>query len=125
MVAGEFAVGVSMAMHHIALSQSKGAPVGGASPEPSLARGGTLQVIKGAPHPHAAMLLADYILSKDGGQKVLRDSLENPSHPAVEPLPELRWIQPNLNGRAELLLSDEEVEALMPRSVEIYQDIFR
>jgi ABC-type Fe3+ transport system substrate-binding protein len=124
-VAGEHAIGVSMAMHHIALSQSKGAPINGASPEPSMARGGTLQVVKGAPHPHAAMLLVDYILSKDGGQRIVRDSLENPGHPGVEPLPELRWIQPNLNGRTELLMDDSEVEEMGLESNEIFKRLFR
>jgi ABC-type Fe3+ transport system substrate-binding protein len=124
-IAGEFPVGVFMAMHHIALAQSKGAPVNGFSPEPSMGRSGTLQLVKGAPHPYAAMLLVDYFLSKDGGQKVLRDSLENPGNPKVEPLPELRWIQPNLNGRTELRQDDEEVEEMNDKSVEMFKTLFR
>lgn len=124
-IAGEVPVGLNMAMHHIAISQSAGAPVAGVSPEPSLAQSGYVMVIKGAPHPHAAMLLADFLLSPDEGQRFMREVQYNPAHPKVEPLPELKWIQPNLNGKRETVMTPEEQEDMMEKSVEIYQSLFR
>jgi iron(III) transport system substrate-binding protein len=124
-IAGEFAIGVSMAMHHIADSKEKGAPINGASPEPSITRGQTLHVIKGAPHPHAAMLFIDYFLSKDGGQLALRDAGYNAAHPAVDPLPIRRWIQPSKNGRKELFLPPEEDQVMRQKSQDIYKSLFK
>ena len=42
---------------------------------------------KNAPHPNAAMLFLDFMLSKDGAQKVLRDVNRIPTHPEVLPNP--------------------------------------
>jgi iron(III) transport system substrate-binding protein len=91
-IAGEKAIGVSMSMHHIAISKSVGAPVHGAEPDPVLARREAVALMKDAPHPYAAMLLIDFQLSRDGGQQVFRAAQYNPAHPAVEPLPEMKWI---------------------------------
>lgn len=124
-IAGERPIGVSMSMHHIAESMEKGAPITGVSPEPVIARAQTLHVVKGAPHPYAAMLLVDFILAKDGAQTVFRDAGYNPAHPGVDPLPKLRWIQPNRNGKQELLMPPEEVDAMTPKSQDIYRALFR
>jgi ABC-type Fe3+ transport system substrate-binding protein len=124
-IAGEFPIGINMAMHHIAISQSQGAPIAGISPEPSLAQNGYVMMIKGAPHPYAAALLTDYLMSPDGGQRILRDVQYNPAHPKVEPRPELRWIQPNLNGKSETVISPEEQEGMTDKSAEIFKSIFR
>ena len=124
-IAGEKAIGVSMSLHHIAISKAKGAPVFGTSPEPALARREAVAMLKNAPHPHAAMVLLDYLMAKDGGQLIMREAQYNPAHPAVEPLPELRWTQPNLNDKKELLLTQEEEDSLQARSAELYKSVFR
>jgi iron(III) transport system substrate-binding protein len=124
-IAGEAPIGLNMAMHHVAISQSQGAPIAAIAPEPALAQNGFVMVVKGAPHPYAAMLLADFLLSADGGQKILRDVQYNPGNPKVEPLPELRWFQPNLNGKKETIISPEEQDEMTDKSVELYQTMFR
>jgi iron(III) transport system substrate-binding protein len=124
-IAGEYAVGLSMSMHHIAESQSKGAPIAGISPAPQLARAQMLHYVKGGPHPHAGMLLVDYILSKDGGQAVYRDTGYNPAHPDVEPLPHLRWFTPKASGHADFLMAPEEVESYRGKSQDLYKSMFR
>ena len=124
-IAGEYPVGISMSMHHIADSMVKGAPIHGSSPDPALARAQSLHYVRGAPHPHAGMIFFEYFLSKDGGQQALREAKYNPAHPGVEPLPELRWFQPNLNGMKELIMPPEEVEAMRKSSSDIYKTLFR
>lgn len=124
-IAGEKAIGVSMAMHHIAISRSQGAPIYGAEPEPAMARSGALALVKNMPHPHGAMLFVDFLLDKDGAQKVFRETQYNPAHPAVKPLPEMAWIQPNLNGKEELLMTPNEENEMQEKSAELYKQIFR
>ena len=69
------------------ISAKKGAPVDWIKMEPAT---GTLSVIsihKSAPHPNAAKLLVDFIISKEG-QQVLRDAdylTADPSVPARVP----------------------------------------
>ena len=124
-IAGEAPIGISMAMHHIAISKSLGAPVNGTSPEPVMTRTGVVTMARNLPHPHAGMLFVDYLLDKDGGAQVMVKAQYNSAHPEVDPLPELRWIQPSKNGKKEVILTPTEEEAMQPRSVEIYQKLFR
>ena len=124
-IAGEFDVGVSMSMHHIAISKSMGAPVDGDSPEPVLAKSNIISFIKNAPHPAAGMLLVDFFLSKDGHQKILRESQYPPGNPAVQPLPEMAWIVPSRNGKKELLLSPDEEEKYFAPAQDLYKNVFR
>jgi ABC-type Fe3+ transport system substrate-binding protein len=124
-VAGEHTIGLSMAMHHIAISKSKGAPVDGVSPEPVLTKTGTMHYVKGAPHPAAGMLYFDFMLLKEGGQTIYRDAQYNPSHPGLQPLPEMRWIQPKLNGRKEFVMAQDIEEEMTRSSNELYRQIFR
>ena len=124
-IAGEYPVGIGMSMHHIADSMVKGAPIHGSSPDPALARAQSLHYVRGAPHPHAGMVFFEYFLSRDGGQQALREAKYNPAHPGVEPLPELRWFQPNLNGMKELIVPPEEVEAMRKSSSDLYKTLFR
>ena len=42
---------------------------------------------RNAPNPHTAMLFLDFILSKDGGQKVIQALNNTPTHPEVPPDP--------------------------------------
>ena len=68
--------------HHAVISAKKGAPVDWIKMEPAT---GTLSVIsihKNAPHPNAAKLLVDFIISKEG-QEVFRDADYITAHPDV------------------------------------------
>ncbi len=49
-------------------------------PVPSAA--GTLAVLKGAKHPHAAMLLTDFMLSREGRQ-IMAQAEYFPAHPEI------------------------------------------
>jgi ABC-type Fe3+ transport system substrate-binding protein len=124
-IAGDAALGINMDFSQVSVSQEKGAPVAGGSPDPVLTKPGTIEVVKGAPHPYAAMLLADFLLSKDDGQTILRQSNYNPAHPGLEVAPAVRWAQPRLNGKKELILTPEEVDVLVVRGGELYNSLFR
>ena len=69
-IAGEYPIALNIFAHHPLISAAKGAPVNAQlmDPVPTAATMGSGE--RGA-HPHAAMLLIDFILSKEG-QEILR-----------------------------------------------------
>ena len=92
------------------------------NPVPSAA--GSLAVLRGAKHPHAAMLFVDFILSAEA-QRLMQAAEYFPSNPNVELSPSLKMIVPRNAGIPELLLTSERLEQLTPRSVELYKRYFR
>jgi ABC-type Fe3+ transport system substrate-binding protein len=124
-VTGEYTLGVSITLTDIAVTQAKGAPVSGFAPEPVMSSTSTAQLIKGAPHPYSAMLFIDFLLSKDGGQKVLRDGAYLPAHPAVDPLPEMAWTLPRTSGKKEIVEDPARTLELAPKSFEIFTQLFK
>jgi iron(III) transport system substrate-binding protein len=58
--------------------KEKGGPIDWVAVEPLVGRPQALALAKNAPHPHAALLFADFVLSPEG-QKLLADMGRNPS----------------------------------------------
>ncbi len=123
-IAGEYTIGISMALHHVAISKEKGAPVGGTILGAVPARGGGVVLLKGSPHPHAAMLFLDYVLSKEG-QAIFAEAQYYPARPDVPAIKSMQPYTPRLLNKAESILSDEELDELRPKSVEIFKELFR
>lgn len=122
-IAGEYPVMISAALHHVAISANQGAPVAATSPSPVLGRNGYVMMMKGAPHPHAAMLFIDFLLSKDG-QTILRDALYLPAHPDVDVLENMRSVMPKATGAKTYVMSPEEHEAVRGEAQRLYQKLF-
>ena len=85
-IAGEFAMAMNIFAHHPLISKAKGAPVNTVLLEPVPSTAGTMVVPKGVRHPHAAMLLADFILSKEG-QEDRKSTRLNSSHSQQSRMP--------------------------------------
>lgn len=81
-IAGEYPIAIHIFNHHAVISRGKGAPSEWQPLEPVAAPIQAIGLAKNAPHPHAAMLFLDFILSKKG-QQVYRDADYLPSHPEV------------------------------------------
>ncbi len=64
--AGEVQVGLSMYSSNIVALKRKGAPIDFVPVQPVVARPQGISVAKNAPHPYAALLFADYVLSPEG-----------------------------------------------------------
>ena len=87
LAAGEFAVCVVCYGYRLELMKSKGAPVDWNADEPMTASGSTVSLARRSPHPNAARLLIDYILSREG-QTILASFLTVPGRrdvPAIAP----------------------------------------
>src|SRR5439155_13835189 len=65
-IAGEYAVALQIFNHHAVISAKKGAPVDWIKMEPATGNLSVYSMHKSAPHPNAAKLLLDFIISKEG-----------------------------------------------------------
>jgi len=81
-IAGEYPLAVHIFNHHAYISKSRGAPVDWHPIEPVTGTENTVGLAKNTPHPHAAMLFLDFVLSEKG-QKVFQQSNYLPAHPKV------------------------------------------
>ncbi len=81
-IAGEYPLVLNIFNHHAVISRKAGAPSEWQPIEPVAAPVHTIGLPKNSPHPHAAMLLIDFILSTKG-QKVFQDVNYLPAHPKM------------------------------------------
>ena len=108
-IAGEYPIALHIFNHHALISRKAGAPVDWQPLEPVTATFNSVGLVKNAPHPHAAMLFLDFLLSKKG-QKVFQDVDYLPAHP------EMAAQQPDLKPgggrfkRANFVSPDVQVE---------------
>jgi ABC-type Fe3+ transport system substrate-binding protein len=84
-IAGEYPIALQIFNHHAYISKTAGAPSEWQPIEPVASTISTIGLTKYAPHPHAAMLFLDFVLSKRG-QKVYQASNYLPAHPEVPAL---------------------------------------
>ncbi len=81
-IAEEYAIAINIFNYHAVISRSAGAPVDWQALEPVPGQVKTLGLAKNAPHPHAALLFIDFLLSKEG-QKIFQEADYLPAHPEV------------------------------------------
>ena len=116
LVAGQRAVCFTCYSHHFPQRIKKGAPI-----QPLLAEGvgevgGSVMVLKGAPHPNAALLWARWAISEEG-QKVYAQAGETPAHPKVEPLEKIRPATP-------YMLTIDDIKEF-PKYEKMWKEIFQ
>jgi iron(III) transport system substrate-binding protein len=123
-MAGEYQIALQIFAHHPLISKAKGAPVTSQLMDPVPTTAATMGVVKGVKHPYAALLLADYILSKEG-QQILRDAEYFPADPEVAPLPQLAPVVPKIAGVPENFVGPDKLIKYTDSSEEIFQKLFR
>jgi iron(III) transport system substrate-binding protein len=123
-IAGEYAIALNIFAHHPLISKAKGAPVDSRLLAPVASTAATMSIVKGLHHPYAAMLLADYILSKEG-QGILARAEYFPADPDVAPLPALAAVAPRVAGVAENFVGPDQLIKYTDGSEEIFQKLFR
>jgi iron(III) transport system substrate-binding protein len=81
--AGEIPVAIDMHVQGIARLKDKGAPIEWKPLQPAFGQPSSVGVARRAPHPHAALLFADFILSQEG-QEIIKSRNRVPSSRAVD-----------------------------------------
>ncbi len=123
-IAGETAIALNIFAHHPLISRAKGAQVNSQLMDPVASTVGTMAIPSGAPHPHAAMLLADFILSAEG-QQILSAAAYFPVREDTPPQARLAPILEGVAGRHENFVNPETLVRMTPSSQQILQDLFR
>jgi len=123
-IAGEYPIAINIYAHHPLISAGKGAPVNAQLMDPVPSASGSLTVLKGAKHPHAAMLLTDFILSREG-QEIMAKAEYFPAHPDVEVAPQLASIVPKRAGHKENFVSPQQLKEQLEGTDKIIQQLFR
>ena len=121
---GECSIAIDIFLHHPIISAQKGAPVAAQALEPVLSNASVVTLAKGATHPHAAMLLIDYLLSKEA-QQVLEKADYLPAHPDVAPHKSLENIVPRTAHLEELFLSEEYMFDNRAKSLDLQKKYFQ
>jgi ABC-type Fe3+ transport system substrate-binding protein len=121
-IAGEYWLGLQIFNHHAVISAKKGAPVDWIRMEPVTGTLSVISVHKDAPHPHAAKLLVDFIISREG-QEIFRAAEYLPADPAVPPLTPA--LTPDGGHFRTRFFTPEETEDGMPAWKKVYDDLFR
>ena len=121
-IAGEYSVALQIFNHHAVISAKKGAPVDWIKMEPATGTLSVASVVKNAPHPNAAKLLVDFIISKEG-QQVFRDADYIPAHPDVPSLvPTLKPAEGKFRVR---FFTPEQTEEHMVEWNKVADEFFR
>jgi iron(III) transport system substrate-binding protein len=123
-IAGEYAIALQVFAHHPLISAGKGAPVTSQLLPPVASAPATLVIPKGSRHPHAAVLLMDFLLSQEG-QQILAAAEYLPVRKDVEPLAQIAPIVPSRAGVAENFISPEQLSGYTESSAKIVEDLFR
>ncbi len=121
---GEYAMSLGIFLNHPIISAQKGAPVAPRPLEPVVGNASVMILMKAAPHPHAAMLLMDFLLSRKG-QEVIRDADYLPADPGVETPKALDPIIPSKANLQRKFLSEEDIFAARTKSLEIQKKYFQ
>ncbi len=83
LAAGDIPIAISVYNQNVERLAQKGAPVKWKPLPPTFGRPNSIGVARHAPHPHAALLFADFMLSRDG-QELIKQRHRVPSSNAVD-----------------------------------------
>jgi ABC-type Fe3+ transport system substrate-binding protein len=121
-IAGEYPIGLEMNSSHAVISAALGAPVRFVPLDPVTMTMQIAGISRGAPHPNAARLFLDFMISR-AGQEVFREADYIPMRPDVPAKsPE---VKPESGGYRALMLSPEDIDANAQHWTKVFDDIFR
>lgn len=94
--AGELPMALNVYNHSMERLKAKGAPVDWKPLQPAFGSPNAVGLARNAPHPHAALLFADFILSRDGQEIVQRRGFVPASRAVDSPLNkfEYKFVEP-------------------------------
>src|SRR5262245_763506 len=123
-IAGEFPIALNIFAHHPLISRAKGAPVNSQLMDPVPSTAGTMLIPRGVRHPYAALLLADFILSREG-QAILASAEYFPARPDVPAKDTLSSVIPAHAGVPEQFVGPDQLNQYTESSSKIFDELFR
>ena len=81
--AGEIDIAIDAHVQGVARLKAKGAPIDWKPLQPAFGQAASIGLARDAPHPHAALLFADFILSREG-QEIIHERKRVPASRAVK-----------------------------------------
>jgi ABC-type Fe3+ transport system substrate-binding protein len=121
-ILGQYVIALSIFNHHAEISAQKGAPVAWLKVEPISAPFHCIGLVKNAPHPNAARLLIDFLLSEEG-QRVFAEVGYLPAMPSVPA--KVSTLKPEGGGFAANFVSPATMSSSMERWVKIKKELFQ
>lgn len=121
-IAGEYPLGIMTFNHHDAISAAKGAPVDWIKMEPLVATTSSMGIVKNAPHPNAAKLFMEFVLS-DEGQQVLSDAFYLPAKPSIKA--KVAELKPTQGDFKVISISPNDAAKDLDKWIAIYNELFR
>jgi iron(III) transport system substrate-binding protein len=121
-IGGEHALVLGVSAHNTEISRKAGAPVAWLPLDQAWATPHAIGVTSAAPHPNAARLFVDFVVSR-AGQEIFRGAGYLPARPDVPPLSAA--ISPQLAGFAVNVLAPEALERNLAHWSDAYTEIFR
>ncbi len=121
-VAGEYELALQGPANFPGLIARKGAPVVWVPLQPALAVFSVASITAQSPHPAAAKLLVDFLVSLEG-QKIIAAADEVPIHPGIvidDPA-----VRPDPAKFRINFMTPEQLETNLPAWAKIYNDLFR
>ncbi len=121
-ISGEYPLAVMILNYHATISMNQGAPVQWIRMEPLLQSMSLISIVKDAPHPSAARLFVEFMLS-DEGQKVMADNDYLPASPSVPAkVPENK---PDAGHFKVNVVTPDMARDDTPKWTAIYKELFR
>lgn len=120
-IAGEYPIAVMTFNHHDAISRAEGAPVDWVRAEPLLQTTSLVGLLKDAPHPNAARLFLDYVLS-DEGQTLLAAHDYIPADPAVPA--KVADLKPDAGHFKVNVVTPRMARDDLPKWIKLYHELF-
>ncbi len=121
-ISGEYAIGLNIFNHNTTISAAQGAPTTWLPVSPALAVFSIVGITKDAPHPAAAKLFVDFLVSEEG-QRLYSEADYIAVHPKVSPRdPALR---PDGSRFTATFVQPDELEEKLADWWKIYEEIFK
>ena len=121
-IAGEYPIVLQIFNHHSALSAKKGAPSQWLKLEPVMVQTELHAIMSAAPHPNAAKLFLEYLISKEG-QTIFQKADYFPTRSDVPAsMPELA---PSTGGFKAVVMSPDDIARDYEKWAALYQQMFR
>ena len=121
-IAGAYPIQIMAVNHHAVISAKQGAPVTWLKIDPLIGTRSYAGLIAKAPHPNAARLLSEFLMSEEG-QNVLRAANYIPSHTKIAALEPT--LKPDAGGFKAIVMTPAIAGKELPGWAKLFKDMFQ